>query len=813
MDRYVIHGITRSQLDQQRREWLEEWRETKEEDAEMRMRLKNLREQQRKEALRARVQRYRQRVKQRRLQEEIKAAPVVPWTNRPPSAEHLDPGLHQDTSQSRHGDKEFTEVTKSVEKEKGRMSSSSATYNNKDVWVPPQVLDTSHVCDYSAEGPIYIPDSDEEQAQVDVDIQPTHFTSTATEEAEEEGIYSPLPESAEQDADIMRAKLADATRPWRRLLNGTRPFGRKKKPCGRKKIHAFQQAERFNWFHGLLWEQIHGAMVQSKWKPAVAKQLLMQWNHTTFQYLHHWVISRWMDRVDGVRQPRWSAKTEEKVREGRPLYQNNRAGILDQKPEVKRMIVDQLIAIRKTGCRITVVGVQAIVIAYVNTYAPDLFATGWRVSDAWTRNFLRNTLGWTIRRGTTAAQKLPEDWHRDAIRTCCRMAYLIRVHNIPSCYVLNMDETGVLVQPGGNQTYHETGAHEVPITGAEDKRQFTLLCTIAMSGYLLPFAALWKGTTAQSLPKAVDQFLNLALQQGHRFFLAGEKHWSTVFTMMMWVLDIVLPYRKSIIARCPQYSHTPMILYIDVYWCHRCDEFLDWLETYQETRGCFIVLFVPANTTSVCQPCDVGLQRPVKHELRRQHMRMATMETAEQLRKGISPENIRLDVSLPHLRNQTPQWLYNTYNIVSSTNAVSNAWKRSCKTGIFDLSYETLTSPQIWDYIRQTLPLEDPDFYRVLFQDRSLSTIRPVLDGKKVIVEDLEPGGSFYEEDGTELETGELVYLMNGDTEKVASKSPVGVSQTGSFYYSAPEEDTDYGHVDGAGGVSLGKMNIDFVLD
>ncbi|RPA74421.1 hypothetical protein BJ508DRAFT_198731, partial [Ascobolus immersus RN42] len=102
-------------------------------------------------------------------------------------------------------------------------------------------------------------------------------------------------------------------------------------------------------------------------------------------------------------------------------------------------------------------------------------------------------MGWSIRKGRTAAQKLPKEWERDAVHTCLRFAYLILIYNIPSFLILNMDETGILLQSSSDTTYHQTGAKEVSIVGAEDKRQFTLLCTIAMSGHLLPFASLWKG--------------------------------------------------------------------------------------------------------------------------------------------------------------------------------------------------------------------------------------------------------------------------------------------------------------------------------
>lgn len=473
-----------------------------------------------------------------------------------------------------------------------------------------------------------------------------------------------------------RHTIAEASRPWKELFETAkiREKAKASKLCGRRRVNPYKQSIRVNWFNPFLWEQINGAVLQANWQIASALRLLMSWNPGTFRFLHHQVVSRWMTPrvgtgLDMVRQ--WKESTLRRVEEGRAPIINNRAGILDRYPSVKNAIIQQLRAIRATGCRITLIGAKAIIIAFVNRDASALLTdTAWTVSDSWTRGFLRNTLGWSWRRGTTAAQKLPDDWHVDAVKVCLRFAYLMRLYRIPSCFVLNMDETGVLLQPGGDVTYHEIGASEVPITGAEDKRQFTLLCTIAMGGELLPFASLWKGSTDRSLPKAVDEFYNLCIETGHKFFPAGEKHWSTIETMMQWVLQIVLPYRERILEKNPQYLHVPMILFLDVYWSHRADSFLDWLDGLKAHTGFqFIVMFVPANTTSVCQPCDVSLQRPVKHELRRQHMATAVLETSAQLERGFLPGQVKLDISLPHLRNQTPRWLYNTHKIVSETNA------------------------------------------------------------------------------------------------------------------------------------------------
>jgi hypothetical protein len=55
-------------------------------------------------------------------------------------------------------------------------------------------------------------------------------------------------------------------------------------------------------------------------------------------------------------------------------------------------------------------------VAIIQKYAPDLFSTPgkdetyFKCSEAYVRNFLLNTMGWSAHRATKAAQKLPENY-------------------------------------------------------------------------------------------------------------------------------------------------------------------------------------------------------------------------------------------------------------------------------------------------------------------------------------------------------------------------------------------------------------------
>lgn len=191
-------------------------------------------------------------------------------------------------------------------------------------------------------------------------------------------------------------------------------------------------------------------------------------------------------------------------------------------------------------------------------------------------------------------------------------------------------------------------------------------------------------------------------------------------------------------------------------------------------------------------------------------METAIEETLFKL-KTMAPEHVRLDTSLGHLRDQTPRWLFNTHKVVSQTTAVELSWSRSCKVRArgceFNLSYESLTSREMWQYI-DALPETDPDFARILMHPRSLRTMQPRLEGHKVIVEAYAPGEALPQleglgdniqqvpeisQDGSEIETRDLIQMMYGNE----VDAPIGATENGFFYYTAPEEDTNYGYREG----------------
>ena len=107
-----------------------------------------------------------------------------------------------------------------------------------------------------------------------------------------------------------------------------------------------------------------------------------------------------------------------------------------------------------------------------------------------------------------------------------RLTFSIQLNGIPPEMIVNADQTGISLITMGNKTYAKKGAKQIKVAGKEEKRQLTLMVAVAASGHVLPFQAIYKGKTAQSLP--CQSFQKPAEDLGFIFTPGGDNHWSTL---------------------------------------------------------------------------------------------------------------------------------------------------------------------------------------------------------------------------------------------------------------------------------------------
>jgi hypothetical protein len=86
-------------------------------------------------------------------------------------------------------------------------------------------------------------------------------------------------------------------------------------------------------------------------------------------------------------------------------------------------------------------------VAIIQKHPPDLFSTPGKdgtyvkCSEAYVRKLLHNTLGWSVRRATKAAQKRPENHKEILTNAFLREASVVHDHGISDALRINTDQT------------------------------------------------------------------------------------------------------------------------------------------------------------------------------------------------------------------------------------------------------------------------------------------------------------------------------------------------------------------------------------
>jgi hypothetical protein len=372
--------------------------------------------------------------------------------------------------------------------------------------------------------------------------------------------------------------------------------------------------------------------------------------------------------------------------------------------------------------------------------APSIFdqqakdGSRFRCSDSFLRKWLHETLRWSERKATRAAQKIPENWEVLCLRAFYRIAHGIRDNDIPAELIVNSDQTQAVLAQGTNLTWAKTGAKQVSIIGADEKRAFTVVVSVAASGFLLPYQAIYQGYTKRSCPNP-DTAANYteANNLGIQFeFSSTDTYWSTLGTMKLFVDRILVPYFSEQKRRLGLPQTQKSLWLIDAWAVHRSKEFLEWMKKHHPG---ILIRFVPAGTTGLFQPCDVGIQRVFKHSLKRSFHENIVEEMLAQIDEG--KETIMVEKKLAILRDRTPKWLCDAYKTVNKPEIVKKVCNcfnsltcltivlqafEMCRAGKFNLSYESLTSFDARENLRN-MKNTDLEFWIELTGDTGISDV------------------------------------------------------------------------------------------
>ena len=88
------------------------------------------------------------------------------------------------------------------------------------------------------------------------------------------------------------------------------------------------------------------------------------------------------------------------------------------------------------------------------------------------------------------------------------------------------------------------------------------------------------------------------------------------------------------------------------------------LDTYPN----ILLRYVPAGCTGVFQPCDVGIQRILKHSMKRSYHRDVINDILLQLDEG--KVTVEVTKALPKLRNMSVGWMWDAFENINKPEIV-----------------------------------------------------------------------------------------------------------------------------------------------
>ncbi|KAI2509922.1 Pogo transposable element with KRAB domain [Fragilaria crotonensis] len=264
------------------------------------------------------------------------------------------------------------------------------------------------------------------------------------------------------------------------------------------------------------------------------------------------------------------------------------------------------------------------------------------------RRFVR-THGLVFRLGTRESQRSPTETAAEALDYMISVARP-KVADQPSRhqdYILNMDQTPIPFTYNNNKTLEVVGRRTVHIRkSTNDTKRATFAMTVTASGKILKPLLVFKGTPNGRIVR--NEFPGYTSDM---VYACQGNAWMDEEVMMMWVSKVLQPY----IATAPE-GIVP-ILFLDSYRCHMMASVVARIQDLGVE-----VEHIPGGCTPLCQPVDIGVNKPFKDRIRRQWE--AWMINEGTLSGTTSPPS-RADIV---------QWTLNAANDLTQ-NIVFNSWR------------------------------------------------------------------------------------------------------------------------------------------
>jgi hypothetical protein len=212
-----------------------------------------------------------------------------------------------------------------------------------------------------------------------------------------------------------------------------------------------------------------------------------------------------------------------------------------------------------------------------------------------------------------------------------------------------MDQTPVYFSMTPKGTLALKGARTVNARSSTSSTvRVTVAVTITASGDTLPFLLVFKGTPGKKIQKKMQKEGDKRL-----LYYAQKKAWMSEDILIEWVDRVLKPYVET----APE-GVVPLII-LDQYKCHLMASVVNRIEDLGVQ-----VEHIPGGVTGLCQPVDVGINKPFKNYVVRQWEEYM-------IEKGL-----RTIIAQPPDRFAFSNWILDSKDMLSKQ-LIKNVWRHS----------------------------------------------------------------------------------------------------------------------------------------
>jgi hypothetical protein len=204
-----------------------------------------------------------------------------------------------------------------------------------------------------------------------------------------------------------------------------------------------------------------------------------------------------------------------------------------------------------------------------------------------------------LRRKTHESQRYPEEVRIQAAEHMEMMRERISRGFYHPDYIINMDQTPITFASPSNYTLEISGQRTITVRTTNcDSLRATAAVTVTASGDSLPMMIVFKGTKGGRIEKDLRNYPEGAV------YAVQKRSWMDEATMFEWIDKVLKPYVSS------KPEGVIPLLFLDSFRCHLMPSV-----TKKISELGVKLEHIPPGLTSLCQPVDVGVNKPLKNKI------------------------------------------------------------------------------------------------------------------------------------------------------------------------------------------------------